>query len=389
MPRRPVFRQILVGALVLLLVAICISCETSAPPTSLPLPTERPKLTVPSEFELAGLLTALQDQKVAIDNNVENHLFRNCEVWIASDGIEVSSSKFENSMVFVDNSSSIVFNQVIFKDLNQYEKATLSINNSTDVVVENCQFVDNYIGLGIHSSSVEVVTNRFEGNNGHNALVIGEGSSVKVTGNYFYGSFPHAILVLNREGSAEARVDITDNLIDQTGEDAIDFEDYRNAAPSNLSNNVITNSGWSALVVEYNSWEANITMENNWIEGTGINWKLPVHPLQLDQFQLGWGHGILVEDSSKVWVMNNRILSAAENGIEIKNGRSVVVQGNGINCSQAGIGAHRYEDASLHRSFSPLAQENADGSQVIASSNIIYAAQKDYDVDEWSQSLAR
>jgi len=67
----------------------------------------------------------------------------------------------------------------------------------------------------------------------------------------------------------------------------------------------------------------------------------------------------------------------------------VIVEGNGINCSQAGIGVHQYQEASLHRSFSPLAQENADGSQVTASDNIIYVAQKEYDVDEQSQLVAQ
>ncbi|MCK4262881.1 MAG: right-handed parallel beta-helix repeat-containing protein, partial [Dehalococcoidia bacterium] len=127
----------------------------------------------------------------------------------------------------------------------------------------------------------------------------------------------------------------------------------------------------------------------NWIEGTGIDWKLPAHPLQPDRFQAGWAHGILVEDSSKVRIMNNRILSAAENGIEVKNGRDVTVEGNGISCSEVAIGVHRYQEASVYRSFSPLAQENADGSRVTAGGNIIYAAQEDYDVDEGSRLEVR
>lgn len=386
---RRTFSCILTCALVLLLAVGYTSCKTSTPPISLPFPTERPKLTIPIKFELTAPLTILQNQKIQIDSDVENHSFQNCEVWIVSDGIEVSSSEFVNSTVSLANKSNIVFDGVIFKELNQYERAALSIYSSKDVVVRNCQFVSNYIGLGIHSSSAEVVENRFEYNNGHNALLVGEGSSVKVRGNYFYGSFPHAILVLNREDSTEAWVEITRNTIDQTGEDAIDFEDYRYAAPSEVSNNVITNTGWSALIVEYNSWEANISIENNWIEGTGIDWKLPVHPLQPDRFQPGWGHGILVEDSSKVWIMNNRVLAAGENGIEIKNSRGVVLQGNGINCAQVGIGVHCYEEESLFRRFSPLAQENADGSEVRAVDNIIYEAIRDYEVDESSQLVTR
>ena len=93
----------------------------------------------------------------------------------------------------------------------------------------------------------------------------------------------------------------------------------------------------------------------------------------------------MVEDSSKVQIMNNRILTTGENGIEIKNSRDVVLRGNGINCAQVGIGVHRYQEASLNRRFSPLTPENADGSQATAADNIICRAQKDYDVDEWSQ----
>ena len=379
---RQVFKYILTCALVLFIAVSYTGCGTSTPPS---FPTERLKLAIPGEFELTSPLTILQGQKVNIDSNAENYLFQNCEVWIVSGDTQISSSEFVNSQVLVEQKNNVVFDRVIFRDLNQYEETALRVSDSKGVVVANCQFIDNFIGFGIHSSSVEVAKNRFEGNNGHNALVIGEGSSAKVEGNYFYGSFPHAILIMNREGSTEAKVDITRNFIEQTGEDAINFEDYRNAAPSNVSNNVIVNSGWSALVVEYNSWGANVTIENNWIEGTGISWKLPTHSLQPERFQAGWGHGILIEDSSQVQVVNNRILSVTENGIEVKNSRDAVLQGNGLSCSQLGIGVHRYEEASLYRGFSPLAQENAGASQVTASDNTIYKAQKDYDVDEWSQ----
>ena len=376
-------------ALAILLTVSCTGSETVVSPKSASFPTERPQLTIPDEFELTDSLTEVQGQKVMLDSNIENHLFQNCEVQIASNDIQITNSEFVNSMVFVNNRNNVVLERVIFRDLYQYEKAALSVNASRDIVVKNCRFVGNYIGLGLHGSGAEVVANRFESNNGHNALVIGEGSSVRVNGNYFYGSFPHAILIMNREGLAEAMVAISYNVIDQTGEDAIDFEDYRNAAHSNVSNNIITNSGWAALLVEYNSWEANITIENNWIEATGIDWKLPIHPLQSDRFIAGWAHGILVEDSSKVWVINNRILSANGNGIEIRNGRDVVLQGNGISCSQFGIGIHRYDESSLTRSFSPLAQENAGASQVIDNDNIIYEARKDYQVDEWSRLAAQ
>ena len=46
---------------------------------------------------------------------------------------------------------------------------------------------------------------------------------------------------------------------------------------------------------------------------------------------------------------------------------------------------YRYNEYSLYREFSPLSEENAGDSQVIADNNVIYSAQKDYDVDESCQ----
>ena len=84
-------------------------------------------------------------------------------------------------------------------------------------------------------------------------------------------------------------------------------------------------------------------------------------------------------------IRNNRIRLAAENGIEIRNSREVVLEGNGIDCNQAGIGVYRYNEYSLRRDFSPLSEENAGSSQVRADNNVIYSAQMDYGVDESCQ----
>ncbi len=385
MSAKQVCNQILAGSLILFMIADCVSCNISEPATPVTFPEVRPDLNMPIQFELRNLTTTLIGQKVEINQSIENYEFDNCEVWLKGDEIEISNCLFSNSPVFVDDIKNAVFDRVIFQNLNQYEKAALSINNSQAIVVLNSKFAGNYIGLSVHSSNIEVVANRFTDNNGHNALVIGEGSSATVKGNYFYGSFPHAVLIMNREGVPGAEVDISDNIIDQTGEDAIDFEDYRNAAPSNVSNNLITNSGWAAVVIEYNSWQSNLTIEYNWIENTGIDWKLPTHNLQPERFQSGWGHGILVEDSNQVRIINNRILSATGNGIEIRNSREVEITGNGIDCNQAGIGVYRYNEFSLYRDCSPLSEENAGDSQVKADNNVIYSAQRDYDVDESCQ----
>ena len=85
-------------------------------------------------------------------------------------GIEISNCLFENSSVFVAEINNAVFDRVIFQNFNQYEKTALSINNSQAIVVRNSMFTGNYVGLGIHSSSIEIVGNRFKDNNGRNNL---------------------------------------------------------------------------------------------------------------------------------------------------------------------------------------------------------------------------
>jgi parallel beta-helix repeat protein len=247
--------------------------------------------------------------------------------------------------------------------------------------------MDNYIGLGIGKCSAYIIENRFIKNNGHNAMVIGNGSRVEVARNYFYGSFPHAILVLNREAESQAAVVIHHNLIDQTGEDAINFEDFRNADMSVVSENVITNTGWSAILIEYNSWESNITIKGNWIEGTGINWDLPLHPLHIEEFSPGWGHGILIEDSSKVTVIDNRILGANENGIEVVNAQDIAIIKNGISSAGTGIELRRYNESSLYREFSPLLPVNAGNAIVSVSGNIFLETEEEYIVDDFSELI--
>ena len=381
---------LLIPAFVILVFCLVINgCRETAPPVSPAAPAERPELDIPAAFTLDNAAESFKNEEVNIDGDISDALFESCEIWITGDNVTVKRVEFKNSQVSVAERNNISFNKVIFRDLNQYEKSALNIYGSRGVSVQNCQFLNNFIGLGTHSSQAEVLGSRFEKNNGHNALVIGEGSSAIVKGNYFYGSFPHAILVMNRESHPEAWVDISGNLIEQTGEDAIDFEDYRGASPSVVSNNVIIDTGWSAIIVEYNSWEAAVAIERNWIENTGIEWSLPTHRLQSDSFQPGWGHGIMVEDSSSVLIGENRIVLAGENGIEVKNSRDITLEDNWISCFQTGIGVHRYEEYSLNRPHSPITQENAGGSQVLAVNNVIDRASQDYDVDKVSELITR
>lgn len=386
---------ILILLIVFTLAVLPAVCSNTSPPqdeltenTGIPAPTyptEKPDITIPADFTLSDFAGTYTGEKVALTENTENWLFTGCEVQVSTDNIEIRECCFENTRVILSDVNDVTFNRSIFQNLYQYEQVALGVYDCRNTKVDRCQFNDNYIGLGIHGSSVEVKGCRFMRNNGHNALVIGEGSVARVEGSYFYGSFRHAALVMNREGHPDASVIISNNYIDQTGEDALDFEDYRSASPSIVSNNIITNTGWAAVLVEYNSWSANIAIEGNWIENTGIDWELPIHPLQPEPFQRGGGQGILVEDSSGVSVFNNMMTGAGGSGIEVRNSRNIRLQGNGINCKEVGIGVYCYYEGALHRAFSPLSREDAGCSEVVTSNNTIINAKEPYDVDEGSK----
>lgn len=382
-------KKVLFLSLLSTLPIILSGCRVASTTAPVFFPTALPEINVPARFELSGFETRIEDQKYRLESSIEGYLFENTEVLVDGDDIEIRDTMFVNSQVLVNNRSNVSFQKSVFSGLNAYEQTALMIYRSDNISVVNCQFTDNYIGLGLHESNGEVTGSRFENNNGHNALVIGEGSSVRVAGNYFYGSFPHAILIMNREASPGACVEITRNTIEHTGQDAIDFEDYRNASPSLVTHNVIRNTGWSAVIVEYNSWKANITISDNWIEGTGVEWALPVHALQPDEYQPGWGHGILIEDSSLVTVARNRVTLAGQNGMEIRNGREVRLQDNGIDCTQVAMAVYAYNAASLSRPFSPLLPANVGGSQVTALDNVVYQASQDYEVDEASNLVMK
>ena len=380
-------KKVVLLPLLSIFLIILSSCSVASTTSPLLFPTVPPDIDIPESFELTGLETHIKDRQYRLESGIEGYLFENSRVVVTNDDIEIKNSMFINSQVFINSRSNVSFQRSIFTELNAYEQTALMIYQSEDISINNCQFTNNYIGLGIHESDAEIACSRFENNNGHNALVIGEGSSAVVAGNYFYGNFPHAILIMNREAYAGAFVEITHNVIEFTGQDAIDFEDYRNASPSMVTHNIIRNTGWSAITIEYNSWEADITISDNWIEGTGIEWTLPLHALQPEEYQSGWGHGILVEDSSLVTIEQNRITLAGENGIEIRNGREVELKNNGIDCVQVALAVYGYNPSSLNRPFSPLLPENARNSEVIAVGNVIYEASREYEVDKNSELI--
>ena len=86
-PPKQTGSQLLAGLLILLILVNCISCDTSEPVTLVTFPETRPDLNMPMQFELQNLTTTLAGQKVEINQSVENHEFKNCEMWLNGDGM--------------------------------------------------------------------------------------------------------------------------------------------------------------------------------------------------------------------------------------------------------------------------------------------------------------
>ena len=147
-PPKQTVSQLLAGLLILLILVNCISCDTSEPVTPVTFPETRPDLDMPIQFKPQNLATTLTGQKVEINQSIENYEFKNCEVWLNGDGIEVSNCLFENSLVLAVEINNAVFDRVIFQNFNQYEGTALNINSSQAIVVRNSMFVCNYVGLG-------------------------------------------------------------------------------------------------------------------------------------------------------------------------------------------------------------------------------------------------
>jgi hypothetical protein len=86
---KQIITSMLTALFIFLLAAGCGGGTEPHPPSPPPFPTERPELTTPAKFDLASPLTVVQNQKVTIDSDIENHSFIDCEVRIANDDIEV------------------------------------------------------------------------------------------------------------------------------------------------------------------------------------------------------------------------------------------------------------------------------------------------------------
>jgi hypothetical protein len=148
--------------LALVVSSLSASCGVGDTSTPLAFPTSPPEIDLPQEYSLPEPGIQVEGRRYHLDSSIEGYAFEDCEVLISSDNVEIKNTLFVNSQVFVDNRNNVVFRGSIFAELNRYEGAALIINESDDVSVINCQFLHNYIGLGIHSSNASLTGNRFD-----------------------------------------------------------------------------------------------------------------------------------------------------------------------------------------------------------------------------------
>ena len=153
--------------------------------------------------------------------------------------------------------------------------------------------------------------------------------------------------------------------------------------------------------MEYNSWGANIVIEENYIDANGLMTEglldeggrpldvYPAHSHQPEPYSPGWGHGVKLEDCSGVTVRDNTIIANSECGVEIRNARGILLEGNVVSSNRIGVSVMGYDETSLVREFSPLAREDAGESQVTARGNSVFNnPEGDWDVEEGSEVLS-
>ena len=192
------------------------------------------------------------------------------------------------------------------------------------------------------------------------------------------------MMITNREGNPLVQLDIYGNVFDRNIEDAVNFEDFSGQVEVTLvRGNLFNGTGWAGVSVEYNSWDANIVIEGNYINSNGLLVEdiledgrptsvYPAHSHQSEPYSAGWGHGIMLEDCSGVIVARNVIVSNAESGIDVKNARDIVVENNTIALNRVGVYVAGYQKSSLIRDFSPLALVDSGFSEMTEARNSVF-----------------
>ncbi|MCK4247242.1 MAG: right-handed parallel beta-helix repeat-containing protein [Methanomicrobia archaeon] len=312
---------------------------------------------------------------IAISSDTDSARFENCIVTVKTSGIKITRSEFINTRILFESVSDIVFADNVVRDYPTHEEPAVNVYDSEDIVFRHNHVKNNSIGVSVaESMNIRFESNIFDNNYQHNAIAMYK-SSGEVFGNLFRYNFPHGILVHFIPEHGETTVHIHDNIFFMNIEDAINFEDWTNAEhESKICNNIITKTAWAGINIEYNSWNANILIENNYINESG--YPIEKFPNASDEWDNGWGHGIKLEDCSGITIKNNTILDNNENGIDIRNCRNVILRGNTVTRNDIGIFVGGPDPYSFTRDVSPLSEENAGSSVVIFEENYVFKNNK-------------
>lgn len=345
---------------------------------------QTPSVPEPDPIRLpAALSNACAGETVAIHSNTDLARFENCTITIRKSGIKITRSEFINCSVFLESVSDVVFSDNIIRNFSRHEQASLNVYDSEKILFHHNLVKDNTVGINVSEShSIEVSDNIFENNFQHNAIALYK-SSGDISGNSFRYNFPHGILVHFVPETGSTAVLIRNNTFFMNVEDAINFEDWRDARDSSIiSGNLINRTNWAGILIEYNSWGANILIDNNYISQSGYPLEeFPDSPLGRDEWNQGWQHGIKLEDCSAVTLINNFIMDNNGHGVDIRNARKIFLKDNTIAGNLVGIFSGGPSPESYTRDISPLSEEFAGNSIVVYENNTLYGNDQDLIVE--------
>ena len=392
-------RLLLIAALFLGAALIALNME-SPTDAEVEVPTP-PDLTLPEPLELLTPLVSRIDEVIDIHEDQSRTLFINCTLRvIGEEGISISDCELVGSTLLIEGSRSVVLSGNRVRDYYVHEDAAVRVQDVEGLLMEGNEVVNNSIGIVVGGGSdIEVRFNLFEANDQHNAIQGLNCHGAEIHHNIFRFNVPHALMIMNREGDPGVRLDIHDNLFDRNLEDAINFEDFRGTLEeTRVYRNRINGTGWAGINVEYNSWGANIVIEDNYVDMNGLMTEglldeggrpldiYPSHGHQPEPYTPGWGHGVKFEDCSGITVRDNVIISNVECGIEIRNARDIVLENNIVTSNRVGVSIMGYDEGSRLREFSPLSEEDAGTSQVSGIDNSVFDnLDGDWHVDEGSE----
>lgn len=339
-----------------------------------------PDVYEPEPVFLSGTLQDMcSGGDIILSADTDSARFENCTVFVKKSGINITRSEFINSKIFFEFVSDVVFSDNVVRDYPIYEEASVVISTSSNITFRHNHIDNNTVGVDMgESHNIKIEDNIFESNYQHNAIAMYK-SSGDIFGNIFKYNYPHGIMVHFIPEYGETTVNIYDNMFVMNVEDAINFEDWTNATDeSKIYNNIITKTNWAGINIEYNSWNANILIENNYINNSGYSIEeFPKNLITSNEWTSGWEHGIKLEDCSYITVRNNTVIENNENGIDVRNCRNVTIWRNTIIGNDIGLFIGGPDPYSFIRDVSPLSEENEGPSIVIYEDNYIFKNNED------------